>query len=63
MSLIPDSLDEFDAAQHIIVICHHGMRSMNVAHYLENNGFDNITNLSGGIHSWAIDVDSSMEQY
>lgn len=63
MSLIPSSIEKLDKDDHIVVICHHGMRSMSVAQFLVSNGYSNITNLSGGIHAWAIEVDSQMEQY
>lgn len=47
----------------LIVICHHGMRSLNVVQYLEAKGFDNAINLTGGIHAWAIEVDTEMRRY
>jgi rhodanese-related sulfurtransferase len=34
-----------------------------VAAFLERNGFDKITNLTGGIHAWAVQVDPSMAKY
>ncbi|MCG8377870.1 MAG: sulfurtransferase [Proteobacteria bacterium] len=46
-----------------IVICHHGMRSFQVASFLKENGFNNIMNLEGGVDSWAKTVDSTMAQY
>ena len=47
----------------LIVLCHHGMRSLNVVQYLETKGFQNAINLAGGIHAWAVDVDPEMKQY
>ena len=47
----------------IIVICHHGMRSFQVASYLEGNGFKNIVNLEGGVDAWARSVDPDMPVY
>lgn len=47
----------------LIVLCHHGMRSLNVVQYLETKGFKNAINLAGGIHAWAVDVDPGMKQY
>lgn len=49
LNQIPQRLGELDAEQDIVVICHHGMRSMQAAHFLVNAGFKNITNLMGGI--------------
>jgi rhodanese-related sulfurtransferase len=36
---------------------------MQVAAFLERNGFENVTNLTGGIHAWAVQVDSAMPKY
>ena len=47
----------------LVVLCHHGMRSLNVVQYLETKGFQNAINLAGGIHAWAVDVDPEMKQY
>ena len=47
----------------LIVLCHHGMRSLNVVQYLETKGFQNAINLAGGIHAWAVEVDPEMKQY
>ncbi len=63
MNNIPDRLDELDPGQETVVICHHGMRSEQVAHYLEQNGFSDVSNLSGGIDSWAREVDNSVPVY
>ena len=63
MHLIPIRVGELDDDREIVCICHHGARSMQVAAFLERNGFDNVTNLTGGIHAWAIQVDPSMPKY
>ena len=63
MNSIPARLQELDDEAPIVCICHHGARSMSVAAFLERNGFDNVTNLTGGIHAWALQVDGSMPTY
>ena len=63
MSSIPMRQEELDPEQPIVCICHHGARSMQVAAFLERAGFKNITNLTGGIHDWALQVDGSMPTY
>lgn len=47
----------------IVCICHHGMRSARVAQFLEQQGFTQLFNLTGGIHAWATLVDSSIPTY
>lgn len=65
MNLIPLYLDKIPDDKQIVIYCHHGVRSLNVAYYLVNNGFDDDTlyNLKGGIDDWAIEIDPSMHRY
>ena len=63
MAQIPSRLHDLNPEREIIVICHHGWRSLQVASYLESNGFDNISNLLGGIDAWAVTVDPSLPRY
>ena len=63
MKQVPPALNTFDREQEIVVICHHGMRSMQVAEFLQQNQFSQVTNLQGGIDVWALMVDSSMQRY
>ena len=42
-------------------MCHHGIRSRTVALYLEQNGVNNLYNLTGGLEKWSDDVDPHME--
>ena len=63
MHLIPVRVGEIDDDRDIVCICHHGARSMQVAAFLERNGFSNVTNLTGGVHAWAVQVDPSMPKY
>jgi rhodanese-related sulfurtransferase len=63
LNQIPQRLTELDPEQEIIMICHHGMRSQQAAYYLEQQGFKNIVNLTGGVAAWASDCDLSMPRY
>jgi len=63
MALIPERLNELDNQQELVVICHHGIRSRQVAMYLEGNGFSNVINLTGGVAAWAQEIDKNMSQY
>ena len=56
-------INELNANDEIIAICHHGMRSFQVCNYLENNDFNKVLNLDGGIDSWAKTIDTDMAQY
>lgn len=63
MNSIPARLQELEEDAQIVCICHHGARSMSVAVFLERNGFTQVTNLTGGVHAWALQVDNSMPTY
>ena len=63
MSTVPQHMSEFDKNAEIIVQCHHGTRSWNVAAYLLQQGFSNVKNLTGGIDAWARRVDPGMRTY
>jgi rhodanese-related sulfurtransferase len=63
MNTIPARMSELDLDAEIVCICHHGGRSMQVAAFLERNGYANVTNLTGGVHAWAQQVDPSMSTY
>ena len=63
MTQIAASLDSLNKEAEIIVLCHHGMRSQQAAAFLEQQGFEKIFNLEGGIHAWATEVEPSMPKY
>ncbi len=63
MGQIAARLPELDPESSIVVICHHGGRSMQVAVFLERQGFSNVHNLTGGVDAWARSVDPSMPLY
>jgi rhodanese-related sulfurtransferase len=63
MALVPIRISELDDDREIVCICHHGARSMQVAAFLKRNGFTDVTNLTGGIHAWAVQVDGAMPKY
>jgi rhodanese-related sulfurtransferase len=47
----------------IVLICHHGMRSLDAADYLRGYGFANAKSLSGGIDAWSLEIDPSVPRY
>ena len=63
MNLIPLRHNELPDDKPIVVYCHHGMRSMQVALFLEHAGFSDVYNLSGGIEAWSVQIDPSVARY
>jgi rhodanese-related sulfurtransferase len=62
MQTIPARLHELDKTRPIACLCHHGGRSMQVASFLMQHGFE-VVNVAGGIHAWSAQVDSSIPVY
>ena len=47
----------------VIVMCHHGVRSLNVANFLRSQGLECVWSMRGGIDRWSKEIDSSVQQY
>ncbi len=54
---------ELDPDQPIVVLCHHGARSLNVTMWLRQQGFEDAQSLAGGIDHWAAVIDPSIPRY
>jgi len=47
----------------VVVFCHHGVRSLQVADWLRQNGVLNAQSMGGGIDRWSIEIDPSVPRY
>jgi len=64
MDQIPARVNqEVDPEDHIVVICHHGVRSANVAAWMQQQGFERVQSLRGGIERWSREVDPKVPLY
>jgi rhodanese-related sulfurtransferase len=54
---------ELNPDEHLVVLCHHGMRSLNVTEWLRNQGFEHAQSLRGGIDAWSVEVDPLVNRY
>lgn len=63
MNEVPARLGELDPRRTIVAICHHGIRSLQVARYLEAEGYNRVMNLDGGLEAWAVQVDPTLPRY
>jgi rhodanese-related sulfurtransferase len=52
---------EFD--ERLVIVCHHGVRSMNVTAWLRRQGFEKAQSLRGGIDAWSVEVDPAVTRY
>lgn len=63
MGQISSRLAELDPEAPIVVMCHSGMRSSQVAQYLMDQGFSDVYNLTGGIDAWSQEIDPTVPRY
>jgi rhodanese-related sulfurtransferase len=54
---------ELDPDDRIVVVCHHGVRSLNVANWLRQQGFEQAQSMRGGIDEWSRSVDAKVPVY
>ncbi|HKB89172.1 MAG TPA: molybdopterin-synthase adenylyltransferase MoeB [Opitutaceae bacterium] len=63
MRQIPERMDDLPRDKRVLVMCHHGGRSLRVTEYLRNRGLQNVSNVQGGIDAWATSFDPAMRRY
>lgn len=64
MNEIPARADtELDPDAPIVVMCHHGARSLSVTMWLRERGFDHVQSLAGGIDYYSRVVDGTVPRY
>lgn len=63
MGEVPERIGELDASRPLVVLCRSGGRSAQVARYLEQHGFSDVYNLTGGINAWAEELDPTLTIY
>jgi rhodanese-related sulfurtransferase len=54
---------DLDSEEHIVVVCHHGVRSLSVTNWLRQQGFEKVQSMRGGIDGWARTVDPKVPLY
>ncbi len=63
MQSIPDAIDALPRDKELLILCHHGIRSMNVAYFLEQQGFSSVFNVTGGIDAWSRMINTKLSRY
>jgi len=63
MSQARDWIDTLPRDRELVVFCHHGGRSSQVALALVQRGHTNVTNMNGGIDAWSDEVDRTVPKY
>lgn len=55
--------NELDPEAQIVVLCHHGARSLSVTEWLRREGFPSAQSMAGGINQWSREVDPAVPMY
>ena len=63
MNEIPARLAELPADRPIACLCHHGARSLRVAMFLAQQGYESVANVAGGIDAWSQERDPGIPRY
>lgn len=65
MSKWADASSKLDGlhGKHLVVHCHHGVRSLRVVNWLRSNGFPDAQSMIGGIDAWSEQVDATVPRY
>jgi rhodanese-related sulfurtransferase len=63
MGTIPANLQKLDTDEPVVCYCHHGMRSMDVANWLRQQGVSTAKSLAGGIDRWSTEIDPKVPRY
>lgn len=64
LGTIPANLNTLlDVDEDVVCYCHHGMRSLDAAVWLRQQGVENAKSMAGGIERWAVEIDPSVPRY
>ncbi len=66
MNSVPGELQKLEALAdeaEILVLCHHGVRSLQVASWLQARGIQNAVSITGGIDRWSVEIDGAVPRY
>lgn len=63
LKLLPTRVADVPKDGLVVIHCHHGGRSGRAVEYLRAQGFNNVVNLTGGIHAWSLEIDPSVPTY
>lgn len=66
MGSIPAELQKLEGlsdAGDLLILCHHGVRSLQVTLWLRGKGIENCFSVAGGIDRWSAEVDPTVPRY
>ncbi|HKN73572.1 MAG TPA: rhodanese-like domain-containing protein [Candidatus Acidoferrum sp.] len=63
LGTLPANLNVLLNADEVICYCHHGMRSLDAAVWLRQQGIESAKSMAGGIERWSAEIDPSVPRY
>ena len=63
LGTLPSSVNALLDAENVICYCHHGMRSLDAAVWLRQQGVENAKSMAGGIDRWSVEIDPQVPRY
>jgi rhodanese-related sulfurtransferase len=63
MGSIPGELQKLEGIGDLLILCHHGVRSLQVVLWLRAHGIENCYSVAGGMDRWSCEVDASVPRY
>ncbi len=64
MNQVPErAQQELNPDERLVIVCHHGVRSMNLTVWLRNQGFEQAQSLRGGIDAWSATINPMVNRY
>jgi rhodanese-related sulfurtransferase len=66
MNTVPANLQTLEGqadSSTLVIYCHHGMRSLQVAYWLREKGIESCFSMAGGIDRWSLEIDPQVPRY
>jgi len=64
MRTVPGALEALRSRDDLLIVyCHHGVRSLNVVHWLRGQGVEGCQSMAGGIDAWSLRIDAKVPRY
>jgi rhodanese-related sulfurtransferase len=63
LGALPSNLNKLLDADEVVLYCHHGMRSLDAAIWLRQQGVDKAKSMAGGIERWSLEIDATVPRY
>jgi len=63
LSDLATHLPKFEAAEDVVLYCHHGRRSLDAVAWLRGQGVSQARSMAGGIERWSLEIDPNVPRY